>query len=197
MAQWFRRCDQFSLRPECWHLAKIAHINLHLTSGHVWALEWRHNAGDITLAGLPSSQHNRLQSVMNAAARLVFSARKSEHIIPLLHDLNWLRVPQRIEFKLAVLVYRCLHVMAPPYLARELRHVAYIDSRRRLRSASTSVLEVPSTRHVTIGDRVFGVAAARVWNTLPADVTSSSSLPVFKRHLKTFFFTNSHVWHCH
>ena len=51
---------------------------------------------------------------------------------------------------------------------------------------STSALEVPSTRHVTIGDRSFGVAAARVWNTLPADVTSSSSLPVFKRHLKNF-----------
>ena len=46
---------------------------------------------------------------MNAVARLVFSARKFEHITPLLHDLHWLRVPQRIEFKLAVLVYRCLH----------------------------------------------------------------------------------------
>ena len=51
------------------------------------------------------------------------------------HDLHWLRVPQRIEFKLAVLVYRCLHGMAPPYLARELRRVTDIDSRRRLRSA--------------------------------------------------------------
>ena len=130
---------------------------------------------------------------MNAAARLVFSARKSEYITPLFHDLHWLRVPQRIEFKLAVLVYRCLHGMSPPYLARKLRRVADIDSRRRLRSASTSALEVPSTRHVTIGDCAFGVAAARVWNTLPADVTSSSSLPVFKRHLKTFLFTNSHV----
>jgi len=84
--------------------------------------------GNATLAGLPSSQLNRLQSVMNAAARLVFSARKSEHITPLLHDLHWLRVPQQIEFKLAVLVYRCLHGMAPPYLARELRRVADIDS---------------------------------------------------------------------
>jgi len=40
--------------------------------------------GNATLADLPSSQLNRLQSVMNAAARLVFSARKSEHITPLL-----------------------------------------------------------------------------------------------------------------
>ena len=67
--------------------------------------------GNAMLAGLPSSQLNRLQSVMNAAARLVFSARKSEHITPLLHDLHWLQVPQRIEFKLAVHVYRCLSLI--------------------------------------------------------------------------------------
>jgi len=73
-----------------------------------------------------------------------------------------------------------------PYLARELHRVA--DSWLQLCSAFTSVLDVPSTRHVTIGDRAFGVAAARVWNTLAADVMLSSSLPVFRRQLKTFLF---------
>jgi len=34
---------------------------------------------------------------------------KYEHISPLLRDLFWLRMPQRIEFKLSVLVFRCLH----------------------------------------------------------------------------------------
>ena len=71
--------------------------------------------GNATLAGLPTklTQLDRLQSVMNAAARLVCSARKFEHITPLLRDLHWLRVPQRIEFKLAVLAFRCLHGTAP------------------------------------------------------------------------------------
>jgi len=103
---------------------------------------------------------------MNAAARLVCLARKCDHITPLLQDLHWLRVPQRIEFKLAVLTFRCLHGMAVPYLARELRRVADMDSRRRLRSASTFELKIPPTRRVTVGDRAFGVAAARVWNNL-------------------------------
>ena len=60
--------------------------------------------GNATQAGRTSNQLDRLQSVMNAAARLICSARKSDHITPLLRDLQWLRVPQRIEFKLAVLV---------------------------------------------------------------------------------------------
>ena len=106
--------------------------------------------GNATLYG---NQIDRLQSVMNAAARLVLSARKYEHVTPLLRDLHWLRVPERIEFKLAVLVFRCLHGTAPAYLADELRRVTDSDSGRRLRSASTSALVVPPThwnRHVPI-----------------------------------------------
>ena len=73
--------------------------------------------GCSTMAGLPASQLNRLQSVLNATARLVYSARKSEPVSPLLRELHWLRVPQRIEFRLAVLAYRCLNGTAPQYLA--------------------------------------------------------------------------------
>jgi len=74
----------------------------------------------------------------------------------------------------------CLPSVActPPYLARELRRVADMDSRRRLRSASTLELNIPSTRRVTVADRAFAVAAACVWNGLPSDVTASPSLCV-------------------
>jgi hypothetical protein len=69
--------------------------------------------GSATLAGLPGTLLNRLQSVLNAAARLIFGARKFDHVTPLLRDLHWLRVPERLDFRLAVLVYRCLHGTAP------------------------------------------------------------------------------------
>jgi len=126
--------------------------------------------GNATLAGLPGSQLDRLQSVMNAAARLVCSARKYEHITPLLRDLHWLRVPERIECSrsnslCSVLTFRCLHATAPPYLASELRRLADMDPRKRLRSASTSALVTPSSCRTTIGGRAFFVAAPRAWNT--------------------------------
>jgi len=69
--------------------------------------------GCSTLAGLPARQLNRLQSVMNSAAWLVHSARRSEHVSPLLQKLHWLRVPEQIDFCLAVLVYRCIIGTAP------------------------------------------------------------------------------------
>jgi len=50
------------------------------------------------LAGISSILLQRLQSVMNAAARLVFSARRSAHTTPLLCELHWLKVPERVQF---------------------------------------------------------------------------------------------------
>ena len=89
---------------------------------------------------------------------------------PLLRELHWLRMSQRIDYKLAVLVYRCLNGLAPSYFAN-LQHVADLDAWRRLRSASMSTLVVPVTCLSTVGDRALPVAAACVWNSLPADVT--------------------------
>ena len=148
--------------------------------------------GGSTLAGLPARLLERLQSVLNAAARLVYGSRKYDHVLPLMHDLHWLRVPERITFRLAVLAYRCQHGLAPPYLADELHRVADVESRHRLRSASTTALVVPNTVHSTIGDRAFPVAASRVWNSLPLLVTSSTSLTIFRRRLKTELFTRSY-----
>jgi hypothetical protein len=148
--------------------------------------------GCSTLAGLPARQLNRLQSVLNAAARLIYSARRNDHVSPLLRELHWLSVPQRIEFRLAVLVYRCLNGTAPKYLADELQRVADINSRRRLRSASSLLLHVPRARCKTIGDRAFPIAAARVWNSLPSSIASLPSLQQFRRALKTELFRRSY-----
>jgi len=51
----------------------------------------------------------RLQTVMNTAARLVGGLGKYDHIMPVLRDtLHWLLIQQRIEFKVAVLAFDCV-----------------------------------------------------------------------------------------
>ena len=140
------------------------------------------------LAGLPVALLHRLQSVVNAAARLVFSVRKSEHITPLLRQLHMLRVPERIQFRLCALTYRCLNGTVPPYLAETLQKSANVQVRRRLRSAATSTLIVPSTRRSTLGDHAFPVAAARALNALPSSERAATSLKSFRRAAKTTLF---------
>jgi len=61
---------------------------------------------------------------------------------------------------------------------------------RSLRSSSSHQLSVP--RHnLSFGSRAFRFSAPRVWNSLPVSIRKSQSLPTFRRHLKTFFFSVS------
>jgi len=129
--------------------------------------------------------------MLNVSARTITGLPRSAHITTSLTGLHWLRAAERIKFKLATLVYRCLHCTAPRYQSAQLTRIADIPSRRRLRSSATDALLVRPTRLVTVGDRAFPVAAAKLWNELPGDVTASQSLAAFRRQLKTFLFRSS------
>jgi len=148
--------------------------------------------GNTVLTGMSVHLLKCLQSVINSAARLVFSSSKLDHVTPLLRQLHWLSALWRIKYKLAVLAFKCLHGLAPSYLADELHHPAETEFRQRLRSDSSPALSVPRTRLSTYGDQAFPVAATQVWNSLPQHVTSASTLSTFcirlKRHYYNFYY---------
>jgi len=145
---------------------------------------------NIIYAGLPRCDIDRLQSTLNAAVRLTTGARKYDHVTELLQDRHWLRMPERIQYKLCVTVYRCLHGTAPSYLVNQLQPLSTIESRSRLRSGSTTDLHVPVTRS-SLGDRAFAVAGPRAWNKLSSITRAASNLSSFKTLLKTQLFRQS------
>jgi len=89
-------------------------------------------------------------------------ARRSEHMSPILCDLHWLPVRQRIVFKTAVLAYKCQHGMAPEYLQVYCQTISTVVC-RRLRSADSGRLAVPAPGRATATavspprDRVRGI----------------------------------------
>jgi len=91
----------------------------------------------------------------------------------LLKELHWLRVTERITFRLADLAYQCQHNMAPRYLTAQLQQASNVGYQQRLCSSSSAKLDVPRTEHVTIGGRAFSSTAARVLNSLPVAVQCS------------------------
>ena len=99
-----------------------------------------------------------------------------------------LRVLERVTFGLCDLAYRCLRGTTPMYLAESLLQISDVDIWRRLRSADTAVLVVPSTRRSMLGDRAFPVAAVCAWNSLSSSVRNALSLMTFHRELKTVLF---------
>jgi len=139
-------------------------------------------------AGLPVYLVRRLQSVLNAAARLTYHLRRSDHITDALVCLHWLRVLERVQYKIAVLVYKVRHRLAPQYLG-PLNYVVDLSGRRPLRSAGTNRLPVPPVKLTTVANQP--VVGPRTWNDLPDDVASAESLSTFRQRLKTRLFTKS------
>src|SRR6218665_3634012 len=63
-----------------------------------------------------SSQIKRLQTIQNAFARAATKTPKHHHITPVLKSLNWLKIPQRIHYKIASLTYNTLQTSQPSYI---------------------------------------------------------------------------------
>ena len=158
--------------------------NAQLTSVTIW-IQTR-----IRIHDPDRHQNLTICSLAHCQPSLIGRSRKYDHVSPLLQELHWLSVAERIKYRLAVLVFHCRHDMAPEYLASDLQWAANTESRQHLRSSSSQQLIVPKTRLFTVGDRAFGAAAARIWNSLPSTVTTAETLNSFKKHLKT------HLFHC-
>ena len=137
------------------------------------------------LCGIPEELICKLQRVQNNAARVITLTKKYDHITPVLKELHWLPVRKRIEFKILLLAYKCLHGTAPSYLREMLKE--YVPP-RTLRSTSKNLLCEPRTNMKTYGDRSFSACAPKLWNQLPNNIRAAGSVAIFKRQLKTHLF---------
>ena len=142
------------------------------------------------LFGLPKFLLQRLQRVLNCAARVVYQSNKYDRITPLLMELHGLPVEQHIHFKILLITYKALNGQAPTYLSDLL---SYYRPARPLCSSTQNLLRNPCYNLKNYGGRSFAVAAARLWNALPMVVKSSNSADTFKRQPKSHLFLCSYV----
>jgi len=112
---------------------------------------------------------------------------RRDHISPGLRSLHWLPVKQRVDYKLATIVYKWLRGQVQSYLVDDCQLIA--DSRRpQLCSAHASILTVLRT-NTRLDDRSFSVTGPRIGNSLPASLRQPDiEFGHFKRLLKAFLF---------
>ena len=142
------------------------------------------------LAAGPKYLHEKLQSVLRAAARLVLQLPYRASVPDIMRQqLHWLEMPDRVRFKLCTLVYRCLHGLAPHYLF-DLCTPATVHTHLRSSVTLERSLSIPRTKTKTIGPRGFYFASSAAWNALPVHLRDPElSLSSFKTKLKTHFFS--------
>ena len=113
---------------------------------------------------LPKYQLARLQHIQNALARAVVFAPKFCHVTPIIKSLHWLKIPQRIEYKICSISFKTLHTSKPVYL-RNLLHIQPPGSTRS--SSCLTLSRPPSTSRVKATSRSFRHAAPFLFNSLP------------------------------
>ena len=171
------------------HLRNIGLIRKYLTSDSCATLvhslvSSRIDYCNALLVNLPACLLAKLQRVLNTAARIVSLRPKTQDITPVLISLHWLPIKFRINYKVILFVFRCLHNLAPSYLTELLQ--LYIPG-RNLRSSDKAILSytTPSTKY---GERAFSVSAAVLWNALPEEIRLLDKISCFKSKLKTHLF---------
>jgi len=165
-------------KTSCFHLRAIRKIRQFLDKDstivllHAFVIS-RLDYCNSLLFGLPYYVINRLQLTQNSAARLVFCARKHDHVTPLLINLHWLPIQYRIQFKILLMTFvvkhRHISDLIPPYVPT-----------RTLRSQNKLLLHQPRFQLKSYGQRAFKTSAPCLWNDLPYSIKKSKDINDFK-----------------
>ena len=142
------------------------------------------------LAGSTEYQLDKLQRTQNMACRVICNLGKFDQVSTSMAGLHWLRICQRIAYKLACLVYKCREGCAPQYLMDLIPPPARA---RNLRSSTNTDYLLPCRSKTALATKgSFASAGPRTWNALPASVKQHRTWDSFATALKTYLFNLSY-----
>ena len=158
-------------------------------------------------AGLTALQIQKLQSIINSAIRFTYNLKYRDSVTEHIVKSHILPVKYRIDFKINLLVFKCLHNSAPDYLKElitwNIPSRTIINNERVISNSFTVTNNNPPRRtqdplllviptdfgnRTTYRSRSFSHYAPRTWNKLPFSIRCLSNKDRFKNELKTFCF---------
>ena len=133
------------------------------------------------LYNVPKSKTDRLQRLQNQCARILTKSSRREHITPILKKIHWLKIQDRIIYK-----------MAPPYLC-ELINKKESHVNTRLGTDHHQLIMTPISKDCskTLLERSFIYAAPCEWNKLSEHIRTSN-FDCFRKSVKTMLFTQQY-----
>ena len=115
-------------------------------------------------------------------ARVVTKSTRFISTKSLLERLHWLPIVSRIDFKIATLTYKVVHLKQPPCLAQ---HLKLKSMHLNTRNNDQLLLQHPSVS-TNNGRRAFSYTVPTVWNKLPYKIRNAPSVTLFKKNLKHY-----------
>ena len=111
------------------------------------------------LLGISDQKLRNFQSIQNIACRVIYRLNNHDHLTPHFINLHWLKIQERIIYKTATFVYKCIHDLAPSYLS----DLIDLQHGRQLRSANQMKLPVAKVRTSIVAWSSFSVRGPKVW----------------------------------
>ena len=142
-----------------------------------------------TYGALSCLNVQKLQTIQNDAVRFIFNIKgkdKWKSITPYLKRLNFLPVKFRIQYKIALMVFKCINNIAPDYLSSIIKFRSPNRYSMRMDNDFYLLEIVPSETKRAKG--AFSYQGPRVWNKLPYSIRLLNELSKFKTELKTHYF---------
>ena len=126
-----------------------------------------------------------LSKLQKRAARIILKADCDTPSSEMFNELGWSTIANRHNYNKAVLTFKVLNDLTPEYIS-DLLKPTFETHNRNLRSATNGCLSVPRSR-TSLFDRSFSATAPKLWNSLPKEIITASSLENFKQLAKTHF----------
>jgi len=136
---------------------------------------------DVIWDNSSSTLKQRLQILQNRAARIILRRDPRANIEELHHTLQWRYLQDRRTQHLCIMVYKCLHGLAPSYLINTFNYNNQIHS---YNTRQAQQLHRPKYTSRT-GQRTFAFRAVSIYNSLKPTTTSQTTLNSFKRALQS------------
>jgi hypothetical protein len=179
-----------TIKSGYYHLRNIKAISKYLTISqcetlvHAFVTSKIDNCNSI-LINMNKKEINRFQKLQNSCARIISNVNYRQHMTPILASLHWLPVQYRIQFKLLLFAFKCIHNLAPSYLCSSLT----LMNKRNTRQSKYFTFIVPRSKLVQFGDCTFSRAASLLFNSLPNPFRQIPDINAFKSHVKTHLYT--------
>lgn len=124
---------------------------------------------------------NDLQKAQNACIRYIYNLNYYEHVTPYYKQLGWLKIKERLDFKVVLLTYKLFKHRKPDYLFE--KYVTLHNVHLRETRFGNNILQFPIHRTVTYTNS-FHVKSIRLINNLDNDIKQCTSEELFIHKVK-------------
>ncbi len=121
-----------------------------------------------------SANLEKLFKLQKRAARMIYDLPTRTPTAPLLSKLNWMTIMDRVKYRKAIMAYKSLNGLAPPYMRKKIKFVSVVSKRN-----TRYVFYLSTGKHLKICTDSFASSAAEVWNTIPNNIRNCETIGAY------------------